>query len=113
MDDVDQRAQIHFELAICYGYQGEFRIALRHHQEAIRINVQSGKLYEAAMSRANAAISLSGHGFYDDALAYAEAALNDFQWLGDRYHEDVVKVQRIIAEIHDKLESTTGDKPNA
>ena len=69
---------------------------------AIRYQEAQGNLYGAALTRQNVASMLAQAGRLPDALAYAQAAVQNFETFGPGAEADVAKTRDLIAEIEEK-----------
>jgi len=98
-DAVDDLAMTHNQLGNIYNSAGDLDRALPHYSESIRYWEVVGNLYNAARTRFNVAATLADAGRLSDALAYAQAALRNFETYGDRAADDIQKTQRLIAMI--------------
>ncbi len=96
---VADRTMTHAQLGNVYGDAGDRDRALPHYREAIRLAEQTGDVYTAAKLRFNVAFFLAPSGRFDEALAYARAALQNCQSFGPRASALAENTQRLIAEI--------------
>ena len=102
-DAANDLAVTHGMLGSIYGDAGDLNRALMHYCEAIRYTEAADNVYEAATHHFNAAIDLSNAGRLEDALAYAQAALNNFATFGDSAEADIQETQGVIAMIEQAM----------
>ena len=69
---------------------GSYQQALRHHEAR-------GGIYTAGLTRYNIAVILAGGGRTGDALAYARAALDNFEQAGPGAATDAADTEGLIA----------------
>jgi tetratricopeptide (TPR) repeat protein len=93
----------HNQLGTIFGRAGKLDRALQHYQQDICYCEQAGDIFGAGQTRFNVAIALLQAARFDDARAYAKAALANYQTFGDRAAEDIQKAERLLAAI-DKAE---------
>jgi hypothetical protein len=77
-----------------------------HH--AIRYHEQASDLYRAGETRTNVSVALRDADRLDEAHAYAEAALANFQTFGDRAADGIQKAERLIAFIDQAVAKKAG-----
>jgi len=92
------------QLGVIYGEATRFDpqhldTALHHYREAIQYATTAGNTYSAGRTRYNAAILLARNGRTDDALAWATAALRDFQAVGAGAQDQIDKARALIAQL--------------
>ena len=97
--DLKSRGPIHGQLGLVLSDAGNPDRAMYHLQKAILCCEQTGDTFGAGRTRSNAAVVLGNAGRLADALAYAQAALADFQNFGDRAAAETQKTERLIADI--------------
>ena len=98
-DDHQTRGNAEHELGLIFRRAGDTRQALRHYQQSLQHHEARGDIYEAGAARNNIALLLAGEGRTGDALAYARAALHNFQQAGPGAADRVGHAQRLIAEL--------------
>jgi tetratricopeptide (TPR) repeat protein len=96
-----ERRTTHHQLGAIFGEVGDIDRALQHYRESIRYGEQAGDVFNAGQTRENAATTLLQAGRFNDARAYAEAALANFQTFGKRAADRVQKVERLLATINE------------
>jgi tetratricopeptide (TPR) repeat protein len=94
-----ERGITHNQLGAIFRRAGDIDHALQHYQHGIRFMEQSGNVFGAGQTRQNVAVTLLQAGRFDDARAYVEAALANFQSFGARAAEYVEKAKRLLAAI--------------
>ena len=77
--------------------------ALHHCRESIHYATTAGNTYGAGQTRYNAALLLANNGRTQEALAWANAALRDFQTVGAGAQAKIDKARALIAELNDRL----------
>jgi tetratricopeptide (TPR) repeat protein len=87
------------QLGVIYRHGGNLERALQHYQQSIRYKEQAGDIFAAGTTRYNVAIALLKAGRFEDARAYAKAALANFQSFGDRAAGDLQDAERLLALI--------------
>jgi len=100
---VTDLAGVHNQLGNIYGDASDLDCALPHFREAIRYREAQDNLYEAARARRNVAAHLARVGRFGDALAYANAALRNYQTFGERAATDIQRTQQLIAYIEQNV----------
>ena len=95
-DSIDNLALIHRRIGNIYGEAHEVASALHHYQQSIHHYETAGSRYDAAMTRYNAAVALAHHERFDDALPWAQAALRDYQTLGNPAAAEMAETQELI-----------------
>lgn len=105
---VDDLAVAHSMLGSIYGDAGDLDRAMMHYREAIRYDELGGNLYESGKHRFNVALGLANAGRFDDALAYARAALRNYETYGDRAAADIQDTQGLIAKIERAMRGRWG-----
>jgi tetratricopeptide (TPR) repeat protein len=93
------RSVAHNQLGRLCHRNGDVDGALHHYQESIGYDESKGDRYGAGVSRYNVAILLADARRHDEALRYAEAALDDFAAYGANAAPAVQEVRSLIAEI--------------
>jgi tetratricopeptide (TPR) repeat protein len=94
-----ERAVTHNQLGTIFGKAGDTERALQHFQQDIRYSEQTGDIFGAGLTRYNVAIALLSARRFDDARAYAQAALANFKSFGGRAAADIEKTERLLAFI--------------
>jgi tetratricopeptide (TPR) repeat protein len=107
-DAVDALAVTHHQLGSIYDNAGDLDRALPHYRDSIRYEEVQGNLYGAAQTRFNVALALADAGRLPDALAYARAALGNYQTYGQGAAADVQRTQGLIAEIERLMKAGGG-----
>ena len=100
---VNDLAVIHNQLGNIYNDAGDLDRSLPHYREAIRYKEGTGDFYRAAQIRFNVAVTLKRRGRLQDARAFAQAALRDFQRYGAGAADKVQKTQRLLARIEEAM----------
>jgi tetratricopeptide (TPR) repeat protein len=100
---IADRGIAHNQLGAIYMAGGIIDRALHHFQEAIRYKEEAGNRFSAGRTRSNVATTLLTAGRADDARAYAEAALADFQIFGERALGEIQLTKKLIADIDKAL----------
>lgn len=85
---VNELATTHNALANIYAEVGQFSEALKHYQQALKLDEQTGNIYSAAGTRQNMAVLFAQQGQLDTALLYARAALENYKHYGERTNAD-------------------------
>ena len=96
---VMERGVIHDQLGLIYRDAGDIDRAQDHFRQGIRYADEADDTFSAGQTRYNVATTLLGAGRQDDARAYAEAALTNYQTFGDRAAAEIEKTKHLIAEI--------------
>ena len=96
---ITDRGVMHNQLGNIYGEAGDIDHALRHYQQDIRYSEEAGDQFGAGETRYNVALALLDAGRLDDARAYAEAALANYQTFGERAAAEIQRTERLIAAI--------------
>ena len=73
--------------------------ALHHYSESIRYATAAGNTYGAGQTRCNATIDLASNTRASEALAWAIAALRDYQAVGPGAQTDADRTRALIAEL--------------
>ena len=89
----------HHMLGEVYRWMERGDLADEHYRHAIRYREQSGDRFGAGQFRFNLALLHLEHARLPDARLYAEAALDDFRSYGANAADDVVKAERLLADI--------------
>jgi tetratricopeptide (TPR) repeat protein len=100
---VDDLAVTHNQLGEIYRMANDLDRALPHYREAIRYDEMQGNAFGAGGTRYNVALALGGAGRLVDALAYARAALRNYQSYGQRAADRVERARRLIAQIEGEM----------
>jgi tetratricopeptide (TPR) repeat protein len=103
-DAVPHLALVHKQLGSAYGEVGDLDRALPHYQKAIRYLEASGNLFLAARARSATAIHLARVSRFEEALAYANAALRGFETYGERAAAEVAETRKLIEQIQRHLQ---------
>lgn len=98
-------ATTHNALGVVYYDAGDIGQALAHYREAIRYCEKMGELYLAGMYRYNIALALAQASRFPDALAYAEAALRNYETYGESAAADIQRAKELISKIEQDMES--------
>jgi tetratricopeptide (TPR) repeat protein len=98
-DAVQYRAVIHNQLGNTYYEAGDAEQALDHYRQSIECKESSGQGHAAASTRYNAALLLLDTQRFEEAIEYANAALEEFERHGPAAARDVQKVGELIQEI--------------
>jgi len=98
-DDHQARASREHQLGVIFARAGDTRQALRHYQQAVQHQEARGNIYGAGQTRFAIAILLAGADRVDDALAYARAALSNFQQAGPGATDEANSAGRLIARL--------------
>jgi tetratricopeptide (TPR) repeat protein len=98
-DDHEIRAVIEHQLGLIYRRAGDTRQALRHYQRSIQHEEARGNIYGAGQTRYSIALLLARGGRTGDALAYARAALDNFEQAGPGAAADTADAERLIARL--------------
>jgi tetratricopeptide (TPR) repeat protein len=99
-DALTERAITHGQLGTLHGELADGTgTALAHYQQALRYCEQTGNRYSAGHTRFNIALALARAGRVPDALAYARAALRDYDQVGPGATADVDKARQLIADL--------------
>lgn len=100
---VEDLAVTHAMLGFVYGEAGLIEKARDHYQQSIRHRQDIGDVLGAGKVRLNFAIDLASVGRLGDALAFARAALHDFQSFGERAADSLRGAQSLITEIEIRM----------
>jgi tetratricopeptide (TPR) repeat protein len=98
-DAVSDLAVTHRMLGIIYDLASQVDAAMDHHRQSIHYCEVSADRYGAAVGRSNIAITLSRQGRMDEALLWAQAALDDYQSLGLGAKDEIARTERLLAQI--------------
>jgi tetratricopeptide (TPR) repeat protein len=105
---VTDRGIAHHQLGVNYRVAGNVERALYHYRQDIRYCEEAGDTYGAGHGRRSAALALLHAGRLDDARAYAEAALANFNFFGERAAEDVEGAQQLMTLIDQAIAKKGG-----
>jgi len=109
-DALNDLATLQNQLGCVCGDAGELDVALAHYRESIRYCETIGNAHTAARTRFNVACDLHQARRLEDAQAYAQTALANFQEFGDRASAEIQKTQQLIALIQQAIaEQREGD----
>lgn len=100
---VNELAITHNQLGAIYQFAGQFPQAIDHYQQSIQYREQAGDHYGAATTRFNIGVLYANQEQFQNALLYAQAALQGFQ----RYpntDQDQAKVLRSIDRIQKAMD---------
>jgi tetratricopeptide (TPR) repeat protein len=98
-DDHEQRAITENQLGNIYSRVGDTRQALRHYQQSLHHDEARGNIFGAGQTRYNIALLLADAGRAGDALAYAHAALANYQQAGPGATAQANLAQQLIARL--------------
>jgi tetratricopeptide (TPR) repeat protein len=98
--EITGRGVIHNQLGYIFGEVGDIDRALHHYQQDIRYSEQAGDIFGAGQTRFNVAVDLLNARRFDDARAYAEAALANYQSFGARAADKVQRAEGLLADIN-------------
>jgi tetratricopeptide (TPR) repeat protein len=98
--DVISRGIFHNQLGSIYSHAGGIDRALHHYRLSIRYAERLGDFFLAGRRRFNLALTLLRAGQLDDARAYAETALINFQTFGERAAVDIQRAEKVIDSIN-------------
>jgi tetratricopeptide (TPR) repeat protein len=93
------RSAIHNQLGVIYQHAGDFERALQHYQSSIRYTEQAGDIFGAGRTRENVARALLQAKRFDDARAYAEAALANYRTFDERGVDHIQETERLLTAI--------------
>jgi tetratricopeptide (TPR) repeat protein len=96
---IKDRLLLHNRLGIAYSVCRDTDRALYHYCHDVQYSEQAGEILGAGQTRYNIALLLQGDRRFDDARAYAEAALANYQSLGQRAAKEIGDAENLIAEI--------------
>jgi len=102
-DAVNDLAVAHNQLGNIYKDAGDVAQAVSHYNESVRYEEAQGNFHGAGTTRRNLAIMLAQRGRFAEALAYARAALRDYQHYQGRAAADEEKTRRLIGEIEEAM----------
>jgi tetratricopeptide (TPR) repeat protein len=100
----------HNQLGIIYRAQGNIDRALHHFQRDIRYCETAGDVFGAGQTRRNVALALLEAGRLDDARAYAEAALANYQTFGERAADNIRDIQQLFTVVNEAQAKQRGGK---
>ena len=89
----------HHQLGMIFLRAGDINRALQHYQQTIKYHEQADDIFRAGQTRENVAIALFQARRFDEARAYAEAALANYQSFGDRAAGHSQDAERLLATI--------------
>lgn len=89
-------------LGKAYDYLGRFDFSLNYYRRALQIFENNGDYLRIVEAQGRTAISLARLDRYDDALAYANAALNSAK--SHRLDQDLKNAENLIQEIERKIQ---------
>jgi tetratricopeptide (TPR) repeat protein len=98
-DDHQNRATAEHQLGVIYHRAGDTGQALRHYQQSLHHHEARGDIFGAGQTRYNIALLLAGAGRAGDALAYARAALANYQQAGPGATTDAADARQLIADL--------------
>ena len=96
---ITDRGVVHNQLGNIYSEARDIDRALQHYRQDIRYCEEAGDQFGAGETRYNVALALRDAGRLDDARAYAEAALANYQPFGERATAQIQRTGRLIAAI--------------
>ena len=96
-------ARVHNQIGNIYGEAGQMDGAMYHYNQSIQYGESMGDLYGAGQIRFNVAVALVQADRFQDALAYAQAALRNYQTYGDRAAEEIQRTKNLIKRIMAEL----------
>jgi tetratricopeptide (TPR) repeat protein len=96
---ITDRGITHNQLGNIYSETGDIDRVLQHYRKSIGYKEQTGDLFGAGQTRYNVTLALRGAGRLDDARAYAEAALANFQTFGERATTEIQATESLITKI--------------
>lgn len=105
---IQNRGIIHSQLGDIYKQSGLIDRALYHYREDIQYSEITGDAFGAGMSRYSVAVALLAAGRFSDAGLYAEAALENFQVVGDRAADNIRDTASLIARIKQIMKENGG-----
>jgi tetratricopeptide (TPR) repeat protein len=97
--DHEHRATVENQLGLIYRRAGDSGQALRHYQQALHHHEARGDIFGAGTIRYNIALLLDGAGRAGDALAYARAALANFQQAGPGATGQADRARQLVADV--------------
>jgi tetratricopeptide (TPR) repeat protein len=97
--DHEHRATAENQLGVIYRRAGDSGQALRHYQQALHHGEARGDIYNAGNARYNIAVLLDDAGRAGDALAYARAALANYQQAGPGATAQADQARQLIADL--------------
>jgi len=100
---VNDLAVAHNQLGLIYNDAGDLERALPHYRDAIRYDETAGNFYGAARTRRNVALALAQKERWEDAQAYAQAALRGFERYGAGAADMIQETQRTLAAIEQAM----------
>ena len=89
----------HNQLGVIFQRVGDINRVLQHYQQSIRYKEQARDIVGAGETRFNVGVALFRAQRFDDARAYAQAALANFQSFGDRAAKHIQNAERLLAAI--------------
>jgi len=95
----EDRGIAYNQLGNIYAKAGDIERALHNYQQELRYCEQSDDIFNAGQTRENMAKTLLLAQRFDDARAYAEAALANYRTFGDRAAEKIHDVEGLLAAI--------------
>ena len=98
-DAVNDLAVTYNQLGNIYKDAGDLERALDHYNKSVQYKEMAGNFFGAAETQENIAIAITPTGRINDALLYANAALNNFKRYGDGALQNIQRVQRTISWI--------------
>ena len=97
--DHEHRAAVEHQLGIIYDRAGDSGQALRHYQQSLHHEEARGNIFGAGQTRYAIAVLHTRAGRAGDALAYARAALANFQQAGPGAARDADRARQLIADL--------------
>jgi tetratricopeptide (TPR) repeat protein len=97
--DHEHRATSENQLGSIYRRAGDSGQALRHYQQSLHHEEARGNIFGAGTTRYNIALLLNGAGRAGDALAYARAALANYQQAGPGATAQADRARQLIASL--------------
>ncbi len=95
---------VHNQLGYIYDEVNDIDLALHHYQQSTRYREQADDVFGVGQTRMNVAVSLVKAERFDDARAYAEAALVNFLEFGSRAGPEIKQAEQLIADV-DRLKA--------
>lgn len=105
---VPDLAVMHHQLGVIRDLLGEPLPAMESYREALRLENEQGDRSGAATTQLAYAVAAQGAGQLRTAVSYAEAALQDFEALGDAYEAERRRASEVLAMLQPRADTREG-----
>ena len=92
----DRKGDVYDHMVILYSYDKDYKNAQEYYQRAVECYEKAHNVFKAGNTRLHMALALEQAGSFEDALKYADAALSDYNKLGDGASSNAKSAQDLI-----------------